>query len=244
MIETDPDNSGNHVLHVISSGPQEHMNNHIETTLGRSVTNGLLYEISFRARWITGNHLLNTRLYFNRVARTTALPFPQLNGTPGAVNSVNATNIGPTFSLFQHQPVVPQPGQPVTVFVRAQDAQGVSACAVWWSVNGGAWSNAPMTAVNGAYSGTIPKQPTGSLVQLRRALRRIVPGMFTRFHDAMLLASRDQPPRQNARHAIIVLTDGIDSGRGITHRDGSDYQGQHSFDGAGTDEPVVGGGDV
>jgi VWFA-related protein len=57
---------------------------------------------------------------------------------------------------------------------------------------------------------------TGSLVQLRRALRRIVPGMFTRFHDAMLLASRDQSPRPNARHAIIVLTDGIDSGRGIT----------------------------
>ena len=57
---------------------------------------------------------------------------------------------------------------------------------------------------------------TGSLVQLRRAVRRIVPGMFTRFHDAMLLATRDQEPRPNARHAIIVLTDGIDSGRGST----------------------------
>jgi len=53
-------------------------------------------------------------------------------------------------------------------------------------------------------------------VQLRRALKRIVPGMFTRFHDAMLLASRDQAPRRSARHAIIVLTDGIDSGRGTT----------------------------
>jgi len=55
---------------------------------------------------------------------------------------------------------------------------------------------------------------TASIAQLRRALKRIAPGMFTRFHDAMLLASRDQPPRGNARHAIIVLTDGIDSGRG------------------------------
>ena len=41
---------------------------------GASVVNGQTYEISFRARWITGNNLLNTRLYFNRVARTTALP--------------------------------------------------------------------------------------------------------------------------------------------------------------------------
>lgn len=57
---------------------------------------------------------------------------------------------------------------------------------------------------------------TGSLVQLRRALRRIVPGRFTRFHDAMLLATRDQLSRGNARHAIIVLTDGIDNWRGTT----------------------------
>jgi VWFA-related protein len=57
---------------------------------------------------------------------------------------------------------------------------------------------------------------TRSQVQLSRALRRISPGMFTRFHDAMLLATRDQAPRSNARHAVIVLTDGIDSGRGST----------------------------
>ena len=57
---------------------------------------------------------------------------------------------------------------------------------------------------------------TRSLVQLRRSLRRVAPGMFTRFYDAVLLAARDQQPRGDARHAIIVLTDGIDSGRGIT----------------------------
>ncbi len=57
---------------------------------------------------------------------------------------------------------------------------------------------------------------TRSIAQLRRALRRVAPGMFTRFNDAMLLATREQLPRANARHAIIVLTDGIDSGRGTT----------------------------
>ena len=57
---------------------------------------------------------------------------------------------------------------------------------------------------------------TSSMVQLRRALKRIVPGMFTRFHDAMLLASQEEASRGNARHAIIVLTDGIDSGRGTS----------------------------
>lgn len=57
---------------------------------------------------------------------------------------------------------------------------------------------------------------TSSMAQLRRALRRVAPGMFTRFNDAMLLAARDQLPRASARHAIIVLTDGIDSGRGTS----------------------------
>jgi Ca-activated chloride channel homolog len=57
---------------------------------------------------------------------------------------------------------------------------------------------------------------TKSRVQLRRALRRIVPGMYTRFHDAMLLAARDQFPRSSSRHAVIVLTDGNDNGRGTT----------------------------
>lgn len=57
---------------------------------------------------------------------------------------------------------------------------------------------------------------TRSRVQLHRALKRIAPGMFTRFHDAVLLASRDQLARPTARHAVIILTDGIDSGRGST----------------------------
>ncbi|MDT4895016.1 MAG: hypothetical protein QOH25_93 [Acidobacteriota bacterium] len=57
---------------------------------------------------------------------------------------------------------------------------------------------------------------TQSRVQLRRSLRRIVPGMFTRFNDALLLAAREQLAHARGRHAVIVLTDGIDSGRGYS----------------------------
>lgn len=56
---------------------------------------------------------------------------------------------------------------------------------------------------------------TTSRVQLRRSLRRVTPGMFTRFHDALYLAGREgfkNAPQR--RHAVVVLTDGIDSGRG------------------------------
>jgi Ca-activated chloride channel homolog len=57
---------------------------------------------------------------------------------------------------------------------------------------------------------------TKSRFQLKRALNRIEPGMFTRFNDALLLAARDQFGGTRSRKAIIVLTDGIDSGRGMT----------------------------
>ena len=57
---------------------------------------------------------------------------------------------------------------------------------------------------------------TQSRLQLRRSLRRIVPGMFTRFNDALLLAAREQLASTHRRRAIIVLTDGIDSGRGYS----------------------------
>ena len=58
---------------------------------------------------------------------------------------------------------------------------------------------------------------TKSRFQLKRALNRIEPGMFTRFNDALMLCSRDQfGPVTKSRRALIVLSDGIDSGRGTS----------------------------
>ncbi|MDT4953050.1 MAG: hypothetical protein QOJ02_1188 [Acidobacteriota bacterium] len=57
---------------------------------------------------------------------------------------------------------------------------------------------------------------TRSRVQLRRSLGRITPGVFTQFNDSLLLAAREQLAHTRGRHAVIVLTDGIDSGRGYS----------------------------
>jgi len=56
---------------------------------------------------------------------------------------------------------------------------------------------------------------TKSRFQLQRALTRIEPGMFTRFNDALYLASKEQFGNSvKSRRAVIVLSDGIDNGRG------------------------------
>jgi VWFA-related protein len=63
---------------------------------------------------------------------------------------------------------------------------------------------------------------TKSRFQFKRALNRIEPGMFTRFNDALLLASREQfAATAKSRRAIIVLSDGIDSGRGTSSLEGA-----------------------
>jgi len=58
---------------------------------------------------------------------------------------------------------------------------------------------------------------TKSRFQFQRALNRIEPGMFTRFNDALLLASKEQfGTNTKSRRAVIVLSDGIDNGRGTS----------------------------
>jgi Ca-activated chloride channel homolog len=58
---------------------------------------------------------------------------------------------------------------------------------------------------------------TKSRYQLQRALNRIEPGMFTRFNDALMLASKEQfGGTTKSRRAVIILSDGIDNGRGTS----------------------------
>lgn len=61
---------------------------------------------------------------------------------------------------------------------------------------------------------------SASRLQLARALRRLTPGVFTRFNDALALAAREQfRDGHRRRHALVVLSDGIDSGRGTSTSD-------------------------
>ena len=145
-VITDPSNAANHVLHLTTGGDTEHMHNHAETTLanGVTITNGIEYEISFKAKWLAGCNKIHTRLYFNRLARTTELVVPAFNGTPGFRNSRFATNTGPTFVHLQHSPVIPTITDFVTISADALDPNGVASASLFYSVNGAPWQNTAM----------------------------------------------------------------------------------------------------
>lgn len=170
----DPDDAGNQVLHLTATGNAEDMHNHGETTFRNGATYyqivpGTEYEISFRAKWLGGSNQFNTRLYYNSAPATTRLPVPALSGTPGAANSHSETNIGPTFSGFQHGPVVPNSGQAVTVTAVAEDPQGVSSATLHWrTVSGsfGTWQSTTMTVSgDGTLTGTIPGRNSSTVIQ-------------------------------------------------------------------------------
>jgi len=154
----DPNDPGNPVLHLVATGPTEHMHNHAETTLanGAQVSNGREVEVRFRAKWITGSPLLHTRLFFNRLARTTVLPTPLRSGTPGRRNSCYQPNIGPTLTELQHTPAVPIPGEPVTVSVKASDPDGIVRVTLRYRPDNGSWQSTDMSRSGDRVVGRIP----------------------------------------------------------------------------------------
>jgi hypothetical protein len=166
-LQADPNEPGNPVLHLVATGPTEHMHNHAETTFasGAQVSNGREVEVSFRARWVTGSPLLHTRLFFNRLPRTMVLPVPARSGTPGRRNSCYQPNIGPTMTELAHAPAVPWPGETVTVSVKADDPDGVAAVLLWYRPDNGSWQSTDMTRVESRFVGTIPAHPSHTLVQ-------------------------------------------------------------------------------
>lgn len=167
-VITDPDDPGNQVLRLVSTGVTEHMHNQIETTLanGESVVNGREYEVTFRARWVTGSPLFLTRLYFSRSAMAQAIDRPVNVGTPSAGNSRAEANIGPTFDGLRHAPAVPAPGEEITVSVESSDPEFITGMTLRYAVNGGAFQAVTMTGdASGRFTGIIPGQAAGAVVQ-------------------------------------------------------------------------------
>lgn len=156
------------VLRLVATSEMEHTYNCASATLksNRAVSNSKTYEISYRARWISGSPQLNSRLYLNRAARTTILAQPAISGTPGAPNTQRVANAGPAFQNLRHSPLVPDAGQPVRISAAAADPDGLASVRLWYSVSGGAWKSVPMGGGSeGTFFGVLPGQSQNVLVQ-------------------------------------------------------------------------------
>jgi hypothetical protein len=164
-VVPDPDAAANSVLRLVATGPAGHMHNHAESTLLQPITTRE-YEVSFRARWISGSNQVNTRLYFNRLPRTTLVEQPDQSGTPGAPNSTWVADQGPTFADLRQEVAVPAPYEPVLVTISVDDPDGVEAVTLWSSVEGAPFVDQAMTEGEpGRWEAPIEGQAAGTIVQ-------------------------------------------------------------------------------
>ncbi|MEX0641179.1 MAG: lamin tail domain-containing protein, partial [Pirellulales bacterium] len=209
-VIVDPQNAANNVLRLTATGVTLDTHNQATTTLNSgasfvSIVDGRTYQVSYRAKWESGSNLLNSRLYFNTVKRTTPLPQQTHHGTPGESNSRGEANLGPTFAELRHSPAVPAVRQPVDVSVGVADPQGVALVTLWYAVEGGAWSSLPMSAgSDGLRRATIPSQASGAIVQF-----------YVRATDG-LGATADFPAAGPNSRALYVIDDGR-SASGVAH---------------------------
>jgi hypothetical protein len=166
----DPTNSGNKVMHLSATGPATDLHNHMETTLKKgstfaTIVPGREYQISFRAKWLSGSVLLNTRLFFNRVFRTTLIDAPIATGTPGRRNSRYQSNIGPTLSNLRQKPLLPRANEAVQISIDAADPDRVLSVEVWRST-GKEWTNFAMQTLDGRhFTVELPGLPAGAIGQ-------------------------------------------------------------------------------
>jgi hypothetical protein len=186
-------------LHLRATDATEHMHNHIETTFAGNapVVNGREYEVSFRARWLSGSPQLHTRLYFNRGGHVTVLATPAQSGTPGAANSRVVPNAPPAFAGVRTSPVVPAANQPCSISADIADRDDVASATLFYSVAGGAWQNIPMTNSGGTWSAQIPGQSAAAIVQF-----------YIRAADS-LGATADFPADGPGSRALVQWNDGL-----------------------------------
>ena len=162
----DPDDPSNPVLRLVATGPTGHMHNHAETTLLEPV-GAREYAISFRARWVAGSNQLHSRLYFNRLPRTTLVEQPELSGTPGEPNSTLVDNLGPTYGDLAQDVALPAPSEPVHVSISVDDPDGVAAVTLWSSADGEPFSGLAMDEEGpGRWGAELEGQAAGTIVQL------------------------------------------------------------------------------
>jgi len=224
VVVVDPDDSNYNVLHLVVTGYTRHEHNHAETTLanGAVVSAGKEYEISFRARWVAGCNRLNTRLYFNWLQNTINIDVPATGGTCGGQNTSYRSNVGPTFRLFNHSPVVPEAGQDVTVSVRAEDPDSIFSMTLYYAVNNSSWNMVSMSNPdNDRYVGVIPGGNSGDVVQFYIRGRDM--NLMESYYPAGGVGSRamyavqDGQADTSLRHSMRILMTNTDWGLLLTN---------------------------
>ena len=137
----------------------------LTSTLGAGTTATLRAHV----KWLRGSPEFLIRLRGSWLEASGNVLTTSAFGTPGAPNSRQIANAAPAITEVTHRPILPGFGQPVTVFARASDPDGLGSITLQYRLDPSqSPTNAAMTAVGaGWFSAQIPPQSLGTLAAFR-----------------------------------------------------------------------------
>ena len=164
-LETSQGYNSTRCLHVRASDRGDTGANRIRIALTGSPAAGQTFTISAKVKWLAGWPEILLRLHGGYLEATTNILTARNLGTPGTLNSRALANAGPALTEVTHRPIVPAPGQDVTVSAHVHDPDGLSAVFLRYRLDPGTnFITIPMVN-NGAglFSGVLPGQPDGTV---------------------------------------------------------------------------------
>ena len=145
--------------------------NRVFANLTTTLTTGTTATLRARVKWLRGSPEFLIRLRGSWLEASGNILTTSALGTPGAPNSRVTANAAPAITEVTHRPILPGFGQPVTVFARISDLDGLGTIALQYRLDPSqVLANVAMTPVSsGWFSAQIPSQATGTIVAFRIA---------------------------------------------------------------------------
>lgn len=167
-IETAGGVNGSPAFRVRASSRGDTSANRIQTSLTSSLSSGQNATLRAKVRWLKGHPEILLRLRGSWLEAPGNMLTTTAFGTPGAQNSatVVVASRGPAISDVTHQPVLPAAGQPVTVYARIDDPDGIPSAALRYRIDPSSATATVSMGYHGAgwFSAQIPTQGDGTLV--------------------------------------------------------------------------------
>jgi hypothetical protein len=161
-------------LRLSASDGGETMMNRLGARLSAGLAYNSITTVRAQVRWQQGCPEVLLRLIGNQLEAYGRLNVPTHLGTPGLRNSRAVANAGPAFADVRHLPTLPAPQQAIVVTAQVADPDGLSKVLLHYRIDPS--TNLISVAMNdlggegdsvsgdGVFSGSIPGQPSGSLV--------------------------------------------------------------------------------
>jgi hypothetical protein len=172
----------NGAMHLVATGEGD-LANLVDTPLTAPIPPGATVTLRVTCRWISGDPDILLGLNGGFLEAGGTLPVPTATGTPASLND-NSGNSGPAITKISHSPLLPQPGEAITIRVRITDPDGIGSARLRYRIDPAtSTSQIVMTdAGEGFYTATIAGQPNGAMVAFHiLTIDAASPGVITRF---------------------------------------------------------------